>query len=226
MEKGLITSAKQLKLTAISTNQGKEIIVRHHYLRTWPVGVVVCYGVTFQDKVYGVICFARGASPKLWRLLGASSQYACVELVRLWLSDVCPKNSESRVIAIALRMLFIANPHIEVVGAYADTVAGHVGTVYKASGWEFVRKTTGGDKSLLMQDGTVMHKRSVNSKYGSLRNAPIVRYTGAGSSKLLYRYYNTKKRLLSGAIGYHPVAGSATLTQPLQNEEMARNGPR
>jgi hypothetical protein len=57
------------------------------------------------------------------------------EIKRLVMSPICPKNSESRFIAITIKML---RKMVEVKGVvtYADDGQGHQGTIYKASGFK------------------------------------------------------------------------------------------
>ena len=72
------------------------------------------------------------------------------EIKRLALSDDLPKNSESRVIAIALRLL---KKYREVKGVitYADSAVGHEGTIYKASNFYYLGLTA--PKSDFFEEG-------------------------------------------------------------------------
>jgi hypothetical protein len=57
------------------------------------------------------------------------------EIKRLVMSQKCPKNSESRFIAITMKMLR-RMALVKGIVTYADDGQGHVGTIYKASGFE------------------------------------------------------------------------------------------
>jgi hypothetical protein len=52
------------------------------------------------------------------------------------MSDVCPKNSESRFIGWTLRTLRAVRPSLILV-SYADTAQKHLGIVYRATGWNY-----------------------------------------------------------------------------------------
>jgi hypothetical protein len=60
-----------------------------------------------------------------------------MELTRLALSDELPKNSESRVIAISLRLLRKLRPSLRGIITYADTAYGHTGIIYQASNFKY-----------------------------------------------------------------------------------------
>jgi hypothetical protein len=58
-----------------------------------------------------------------------------VELNRMAFSDALPKNSESRAIGVALKMLKKHAPHLEWVISFADGTQCGDGTIYRASGF-------------------------------------------------------------------------------------------
>jgi len=58
-----------------------------------------------------------------------------IELHRLAFDDVLPRNSESRAISIALKMLRKNAPHVKVLISYADGTQCGDGTIYRASGF-------------------------------------------------------------------------------------------
>jgi len=66
-------------------------------------------------------------------------KYKVTELRRFVLRPECQKNSASRSIAVMLRLLRAKG--IDRVLSYADPVHGHVGTIYKALGFEYLGKT-------------------------------------------------------------------------------------
>jgi len=80
-----------------------------------------------------------------------------LELNRLAFSEALPRNSESRALSIALRMIKKHYPHIEWVISFADGCQCGDGTIYRAAG--FVLTGIKLNKSLLrLPDGSVTHK--------------------------------------------------------------------
>ncbi|KRR17817.1 hypothetical protein CQ14_37640 [Bradyrhizobium lablabi] len=80
-----------------------------------------------------------------------------LELNRLAFSEALPRNSESRALAVAMRMIKKHYPHIEWVISFADGCQCGDGTIYRAAG--FVQTGIKVNKSLLrLSDGSVTHK--------------------------------------------------------------------
>ncbi|MDH7578923.1 MAG: hypothetical protein QHH75_14165 [Bacillota bacterium] len=57
------------------------------------------------------------------------------------LLDECPRNSESRIPALAVRWVRQHLPDVFRLIAYADPGRGHKGTIYRAAGWRLVGMT-------------------------------------------------------------------------------------
>jgi len=71
-------------------------------------------------------------------------QERTLELHRMVLLDAAPRNSPSRCLAIARRLIRRLYPDVKRLIAYADPGVGHTGTVYRAAGWQYTGKTRGG----------------------------------------------------------------------------------
>jgi hypothetical protein len=96
------------------------------------------FGAYFNGFILGAITYSTPGAQKIAALY--DDHRGVFELTRLALSPKCPKNSESRCIAITLRMLRKLEL-VKMVITYADTLQGHVGTIYKASGFEYIGLT-------------------------------------------------------------------------------------
>ena len=71
-------------------------------------------------------------------------QVSTLELTRPVLTDVCGRNSESRVLGIMARLGRRRFPEVRRLIAYSDPAHGHVGTIYAAAGWRRVGVTQAG----------------------------------------------------------------------------------
>lgn len=98
-----------IRVTPIDFSAAKRVLVRHHYLHSMPGGTQICLGALVEDRLLGVLTFGVGPT-NAHRLVKGATPSDCVTLTRLWLSDELPKNSESRVLGIALRGLRAAPP--------------------------------------------------------------------------------------------------------------------
>ncbi len=136
-----------------------------HYLhrRVHPRSSPFGWGVAFDGEAVrpdgtpaGFILFASIHFTKLrgeFGYPGLPSKWQVLSLARLWLHDDLPHNSETVVIAKALKLVqrrwleihpprFPDQPyHVRKVISYADVGAGHQGTIYKAANFRCVGRT-------------------------------------------------------------------------------------
>jgi len=88
-----------------------------------------------------------------------------IELNRMAFSERLPRNSESRAIGIAMRMIKKHYPHIEWVISFADGTQCSDGTIYRASG--FVLTKVSENKTIIqLEDGSI----SSNITYSKAKN--------------------------------------------------------
>jgi hypothetical protein len=106
-----------------------------------------------------------------------------IELNRLAFTDRLPRNSESRAISVAMKLLRKKAPHIEWCLSYADGTQCGDGTIYRASGFHLLKVTP--NKSMWrMPDGDVICKIVLEpgfSPHGSQENTVKSRYGKTGT---------------------------------------------
>lgn len=181
---------KALQVRPVPPKVVTDVIEREHYLHSMPVAARACFGVYQNQDLCGAVVFTAGARLG-HRLLTACRPQEVATLARLWLSDSCPKNSESRVLGIVLR-------HVrrecdwKLLLSYADPAAGHAGTIYQAAGWLYLGQTPP-SSYLDLGDGRLQHPRSIYERFGSnavrhLRNTGIqaMRRTMPGKHRYAY----------------------------------------
>ena len=111
----------------------KELLVREHYLHSFPGGTQMTFGVFCGKRLMGALTLGGGPA-QAYALVDRAKRADCLVLTRLWLSDELPANSESRVLGIVLRALR-SRTSVKFLVSYADPTQGHVGTIYQATGW-------------------------------------------------------------------------------------------
>lgn len=120
------------------------VIERVHYSHSiFGVTVTRCYVVRAAGVIVGAAIFGLPAGAGVARKYGADG---LVELRRFVLIDECPRNAESRVLAVMLRDLKRAG--LRRVLSYADPAHGHRGTIYAALGFTY-RGTTSRRKHIM-----------------------------------------------------------------------------
>lgn len=115
---------------------------------------VLSYGSPLdKSKVLGLVKNADG-SPTAWG--------GMLELNRMAFDAFLPKNSESRAIAITIRLIRKRAPHIKWILSFADGTQCGDGTIYRASGFALTAIRTN-KNTVRLPDGSVIHKMTLES---------------------------------------------------------------
>jgi len=158
------TALNDLRLIPISRVEAKKIIVRNHYSHTLPGGTKMCFGIMRNGKLLGAMVFGVGPFYG-YKLVNGASPDDVVTLTRLWMSDELPRNSESKVLGLALQSLR-KDTSLKFVIAYSDPTFGHLGTIYQATNWLYSGLSSA-TPLYDIGDGMLHHSRSLAHELGS-----------------------------------------------------------
>jgi len=156
---------------AISAKEATDVVVKNHYLhRRGPASY--CYGLfDAQGSLVGVITYGTPASPSLCKgVAGPDEKDHVIELTRLWIADITPKNAESFLIGNSLKLLPADK---DIIVSFAEIRAGHVGTVYQATNWLYTGLS---DRHVEWQvDGVESgkHGRHLFDEFGGIEGAKL-----------------------------------------------------
>ena len=92
-------------------------------------GRYACYVIKYKQAIVGVGIWSRAVAGNRFK-----DESEILELRRLAISDVCPKNTATYVIAQMTKSIKVKFPKIKRLISYQDTEV-HTGTIYKASNW-------------------------------------------------------------------------------------------
>ena len=93
-------------------------------------------GAFLGGRLEGVMSFGPSMDKrKIQGLVRDTAWNGFIELNRMAFSDRLPRNSESRALSVAFRMIRQHYPHIEWVISFADGAQCGDGTIYRASGF-------------------------------------------------------------------------------------------
>jgi hypothetical protein len=173
------STVKSLEVREVPLPVVHDLIERHHYTHSTPAAASRSFGVYLRGKLEGAAILTPGAR-NAHRLLSAARRENVITLSRLWLSDRLPKNAESRVLGIIVRVLRQEGRYKALV-TFADPEAGHDGTIYRAAGFRYLGTTQA--EAVLVIDGRPVHRRSVASAYGSNHVGHLSR-TGVPATRL------------------------------------------
>lgn len=129
-------SAKDLIIKPINRDDANRLIKRLHYSGKVTPNSQLHLGVFWQDRLEGVMQFGPSMRKDLMQnLVSGTAWNGFLELNRMAFSDRLPRNSESRALSVALRMIRNNYKHIDWVVSFSDACQCGDGAIYRASGF-------------------------------------------------------------------------------------------
>lgn len=131
-----MASAKDIHVAPISAKDAGALVKRVHYSGKIVQNSQLHLGVFLYGRLEGAMQFGPSLDKrKVQGLVDGTCWNGFLELNRMAFSDRLPRNSESRAIGIAMRMIRKAYPYIEWVISFADGAQCGDGTIYRAAGF-------------------------------------------------------------------------------------------
>lgn len=129
-------SAKNLTIKPIAAKDANTFIKRYHYSGKVVPNSQLHLGVFWKGKLEGVLQYGPSINKKgTVNLVKGTGWNEFIELNRMAFSDVLPRNSESRAIAVSIKIIKKHYPHIKWIISFADGTQCGDGTIYRASGF-------------------------------------------------------------------------------------------
>lgn len=129
-------TAKDIRLEPIDAKAANALVRRVHYSGKVVNNSQLHVGVFLSGSLEGVMQFGPPLDKrKLLGLVKGTPWNGMLELNRMAFTDRLPRNSESRAIGVAMRMLRRHRPDIQWVVSFADATQCGDGTIYRASGF-------------------------------------------------------------------------------------------
>lgn len=141
--------AKQIKVKVIPSNIANAFVKKYHYSGKVVNNSQLHFGCFLDGVLHGVMSFGcpldrrkvlhlvvskETGQPALWNEM--------LELNRMAFDEVLPRNSESRCISVALKLIRKNAPHIRWILSFADGTHCGDGTIYRASGFKLTGIST------------------------------------------------------------------------------------
>ena len=131
-----MATAKEIKVAPISSADARALVKRVHYSGKVVNNSQLHFGVFLNGRLEGAMQFGPSLDKrKIVGLVRDTGWNEFIELNRMAFSDQLPRNSESRSIGIAMRMIRKHYPNIKWVVSFADGTQCGDGTIYRASGF-------------------------------------------------------------------------------------------
>ncbi len=131
--------AKEIKVKVIPPKVANAFVKKHHYSGKVVPNSKLHFGAFLDGKLHGVLSYGPSINKKgTINLVEGTGWNEFIELNRMAFDDYLPKYSESRCIAISIRLIKKNAPHIKWVISFADGTQCGDGTIYRASGFKLV----------------------------------------------------------------------------------------
>src|SRR5258705_2743293 len=153
-------SAKEIEVRPIAKRDADALIRSVHYSGKVVRNSQLSLGVFLHGRIEGAMQFGPSLDKShMLHLVRDTRWNGFLELNRMAFTDVLPRNSESRALGIAMRMIRKNYPHIEWIVSFADACQCGDGTIYRAAGFLLTLIKTNKDV-MRFADGSVGHKMS------------------------------------------------------------------
>lgn len=131
-----MATAKDLQVKPIASADAIAFVKAHHYSGKVTQNSQLHLGVFLQDRLHGVMQFGPSLDKrKIQGLVSGTLWHEFLELNRMAFDDVLPRNSESRALSVAWRLLKKHAPQVKWVVSFADGTQCGDGTIYRAAGF-------------------------------------------------------------------------------------------
>lgn len=131
-----MVSAKDILVKPINARAANALVKKVHYSGKVVANSILHFGVFLNDKLEGVMSFGSPLDKrKVLPLVEDTLWNEMLELNRMAFSDALPKNSESRALGVAFRLIKKHYSHIKWILSFSDGTQCGDGTIYRASGF-------------------------------------------------------------------------------------------
>lgn len=128
--------AKEIIVKVIPAKIANDFVKKHHYSGKIVNNSCLHFGAFLDGKLHGVMSYGSPfdksrvlnmVQPSLWNEM--------LELNRMAFDEYLPKNSESRCLAVSIKLIKKNAPHIKWILSFSDGTQSGDGTIYRASGF-------------------------------------------------------------------------------------------
>jgi hypothetical protein len=148
----------------ISLSEARAIIERHEWLGSMPAVARWAFGIFFSERLGGAIVFGDEYSENLntWDRYGYTGRI--VALLRGVTLPWAHRHSASKLIRRAIDLL---PERYRVITATCDAIAGELGTIYQACGFDYVGTMCSGRRALIYHQGRIVSERHARRRFGT-----------------------------------------------------------
>jgi len=186
-------TAKDIRVAAISAADASALVRRVHYSGKVVQNSQLHLGVFLNGRLEGAMQFGPSMrKDRLVTLVSGTSWNGFIELSRMAFSERLPRNSESRAIGVAMRLIKKHYPHIEWVVSFADATQCGDGAIYRASGFVLTGLKENSQMAIDPETGKPIHKIAA---YHKGKEYDFARWEKLKGYQLRYVYFLNKSAM-------------------------------
>lgn len=160
-----MVSAKDILIKPITAHTANALVKKVHYSGKVVANSCLHFGAFLDGKLEGVMSFGSPMDKsKVLPLVKDTKWSDMLELNRMAFSDVLPKNSESRALGVAFRLIKKHYPNIEWILSFSDGTQCGDGAIYRASGF-YLTGLRPNSSLLMMPNGVVMAAMTLEANF-------------------------------------------------------------
>lgn len=146
----------------IDRDLANKIIKENHYSKKVYNATYVHLGVFIENKIIGVLQYGYAMNPASCGSVVKNTEInQYLELNRMWLDDIAPRNSESQAIGYSIKYISGKFPKIKWIQSFADERCGGFGIVYQACSFNYYGEHI---STFWELDGVVYHNSIMTSR--------------------------------------------------------------
>lgn len=170
-----MAGAKDITLKVIPSAIANDFIKGNHYSGKVVQNSALHFGAFLDNRLHGAMSFGPPIDKR--KVLGLVADTngnpakwnEMLELNRMAFDAALPKNSESRCISVAVRLIRKNAPHIRWIISFADGMQCGDGTIYRASGFKLTGFSCGSmwrlpESLVRLNGGPVAHEMKIHNK--------------------------------------------------------------
>jgi hypothetical protein len=131
--------AKEIIVKVIPSSIANAFVKKNHYSGKVVPNSTLHFGCFLDGNLHGVMSYGSPFVKKnVIQLVKDSEWNSMIELNRMAFDQYLPKYSESRCIAISIKLIKKNAPHIKWILSFSDGASCGDGTIYRASGFSLI----------------------------------------------------------------------------------------
>lgn len=127
----------------IERDKANKIIIKKHYSKKVYSATYINLGVYMASKLVGILQYGYAMNPaSCGSVVEGTEMDQYLELNRMWIDDIAPRNSESTAISYSIKYIKNRYPKIKWIQSFADERCGGLGIVYQACSFNYYGEHT------------------------------------------------------------------------------------